>query len=265
SRPSDVFTHQAAPPAIQLKVSVKLPGIGGGDEVLLDASASSASVGRITAFAWTFGDGSKGEGRAVRHAYPRGGRYAVTLMAETDRGERAFQEIPVFVHDPRLQKAPADSLVLVEAEALAAEGGGTSQRIAGRVNASGDVVSYWEKDLGHWLEWSVPIRKAGTYTVMLKYSSGSKEAVRELLIDGAHPSSACKRLVFPGTGGFSAESDNWAYLPVPCPAPQTGATVQDNAVAPLRVPLTPGPHKLRMTNLGGGMALDFILFLHAAQ
>ena len=167
-----------------------------------------------------------------------------------DTGERSVLQTPAFVHPPQVRDLTEDRVIPVEAETLAAEGGGTSQRLEGRMNASGSVVSYWEKDKGHWLEWEVPVTTAGTYTVLLKYCSGSEQALRDLKLDGEFPNDACRQLQFPGTHGFSSDADNWVYR-----------TVDDAAGGPLHLFLTAGTHRLRMTNLGGGMGLDFILFV----
>ena len=138
----------------------------------------------------------------------------------------------------------------IEAEKLAAQGSGKCQIIPNRANASGDIVSYWDKDKDHWLEWAVPIKTAGRYAITLKYATGAPRSVRDLRIDGEFPDPACKKLVFPGTGGYCADGDNWAY-----------AQVKDAAGAPVCVQLAAGTHRLRMTNLGGGLAVDFILFV----
>jgi len=250
SAASAALVHRAAPGSLRIKARAKVPGIGGGDVVVFDASQSTAVEGAIKTFRWDFGDGASAQGKVVRHAYPQGGRFNATLTLVADSGERAFQVIPVYVPPPHIRSLDPNAVVLVEAEKLAGQGAGTCQIIPNRVNASGDIVSYWDKDKGHWLEWAVPIKTPGTYTIVLKYASGAPQAVRSLRIDGEYPDPSCERLAFPGTGGYCADEDNWAY-----------STVKDGAGAPPRVGLKAGAHRLRMTNLGGGMAVDFILFV----
>ncbi|OGV64001.1 MAG: hypothetical protein A3K19_04340 [Lentisphaerae bacterium RIFOXYB12_FULL_65_16] len=250
SAASETFACEPPPPSVMAKADVRLPGIGHGDEVVFDATPSTATKGNIAAYRWDFGDGTQAEGKTVRHAYPKGGRYTATLTVVGDTGERSVLQTPAFVHPPQVRDLTEDRVIPVEAETLAAEGGGTSQRLEGRMNASGSVVSYWEKDKGHWLEWEVPVTTAGTYTVLLKYCSGSEQALRDLKLDGEFPNDACRQLQFPGTHGFSSDADNWVYR-----------TVDDAAGGPLHLFLTAGTHRLRMTNLGGGMGLDFILFV----
>ena len=250
SAPSDAIAHEAAPSSIRIKVNAKVPGIGQGDEVVFDASQTVALKGRLKTFSWDLGDGTKAAGKVVRHSYPKGGRYTAALTVITESGERAFHGTSVYVHAPHIRTLPTDTVVRVEAETFTGEGGGTSQTIPNRVNASAHIVSYWDKDRGHWLEWDLPIKTPGAYSIILKYCTGSPQSIRDLRIDGKLPDSACKQLIFAGTGGFSADADNWAY-----------AAVNDSSGAPLRIVFAPGTHKLRMTNLGGGMGLDFILLV----
>jgi hypothetical protein len=250
SPPSDAFACEPPPPSVLARANVKAPGIGHGDDVTFDAAPSTAATGAIASYRWDFGDGSRAEGRTVRHAYAKGGRYTATLTVVGDSGERSVLSMPIYVHPPEIRGLAEDRVILVEAETLAAEGGGTSQKLDGRVNASGNIVSYWDKDMGHWLEWEFTVATPGVYTVLLKYGSGSEQALRDLAIDGTFPSDACKQLRFPGTGGFSSDTDNWVYR-----------TIEDTTGGSVKISLSAGTHRLRMTNLGGGMGLDYILFI----
>lgn len=58
-----------------------------GDDVVFDASLSTDPEGAstITAFAWSFGDGSTGSGQIATHRFNRVGTFAVTLTV-TDQG-----------------------------------------------------------------------------------------------------------------------------------------------------------------------------------
>lgn len=213
-----------------------------------DAAPSQADAGRINAWRWSFGDGTEAQGAKVTHAFAASGTYIVRLEIGTDRDEWARTEQAVRVPAGWERTVRERGAVWVEAESHTGEGGGASQRLTGRVNASGAVVSFWEKDIGHWLEWSVQVPKPGPYAIAMKYATGSPQAVRACQIDGQSPGEAWTQLVFPGTGGFSAEADNWAWR-----------ALADKDGRPLRIELTAGTHALRLTNQGGGMALDAIL------
>ena len=250
SAPSRPFKHEAKLLGVIPRIGLTAPEIGGGDEAAFDGSATTVTRGKVTSWRWDFGDGTKGVGRRVRHAYAGRGDFMARLTVETDAGERASVERRVHILPSWLRKLDTAGTVLVEAEELAAEGGGVSQVRAGRPNTSGAMRTYWHKHKGHWLEWRVSVPKPGKYKLVFKYCTGSARAIRNLRIDEQFPNGACKKLVFPSTGGFSTDEDNWSYL-----------TVEDDAGAALPVTLMPGSHKMRMSNLEGGLGLDYFLLV----
>ena len=241
-----VAATAAAPPLQAAFRAVEAPGEDG--TFTFDPPASTPLAGSINAWQWTFGDGAAAKGKSVTHAFARAGSYTVGLQIGSDREEWAGAEQMVVVRPAWMRRVREQGGVWVEAETFTGEGGGTSRRLAGRVGASGEVVSFWEQEAGHWLEWKVTAPAAGRYAVVLKYATGSPTAVRDCRIDGRHPGEPWQRQVFPGTGGFSLNEDNWSWR-----------ALQDAEGRPLRVELAAGPHTLRMANLGGGMALDVVL------
>ena len=122
--------------------------------------------------------------------------------------------------------------------------------MSGRVNASDRIVTYWDKDIGHWLEWKIPVTSADAYAIALRYASGAEQALRDCRIDGASPGTDWDGLFFPGTGGYCTQADNWAWR-----------LLQGKGGDILRHKLSAGEHTLRLTNRGGGMALDAILLV----
>ena len=112
------------------------------------------------------------------------------------------------------------------------------------------MLTYWQKDVGHWLEWTVTVPKAGSYGIVLKYASGSSRAARDCRVDGHFPNEEWRRLVFPGTGGYSSSADNWVWQ-----------ALRGKDARPLRVELKAGPCAIRMANLEGGMALDAFMLI----
>ncbi|MEM3486407.1 MAG: PKD domain-containing protein [Candidatus Methanomethyliaceae archaeon] len=68
-----------------------------GEEILFDASASVDPDGKIEAFRWDFGDGNRGSGEVVIHAYFEPGAYTVTLTVTDDRGATDTAEATITV------------------------------------------------------------------------------------------------------------------------------------------------------------------------
>jgi PKD repeat protein len=56
------------------------------DKVAFDASASSDSDGKISVYAWDFGDGTEGSGVKVTHKYKVAGSYTAKLTVTDDKG-----------------------------------------------------------------------------------------------------------------------------------------------------------------------------------
>jgi hypothetical protein len=215
-----------------------------------DAGESRCDQGTIALWQWAFGDGATGEGPRVTHAYTEPGSYTVTLRLGTDRGAGARLARTIQIDPAWVESARTGGSVWIEAEDYSGEGEGASRTFGGRVNASDRVVTYWDKDLGHWLEWTVPVGIAGDYALALRYASGAQQALRDCQIDGARPNEDWQGLRFPGTGGYCTEADNWAWR-----------LLRGKAGEVLLVTLSAGEHRLRLINRGGGMALDAILLL----
>jgi len=116
-----------------------------------------------------------------------------------------------------------------------------------RSGNSGRMITYWDETKGHWLEWKLPVQTAGDYVIYLRYCSGAGAPPRRALtIDGKSPGPAFGEMALPLTGGFSNATDNWAFY-----ATGGGQVVR----------LEAGEHRLRLTNLGEGVGLDYILLV----
>ena len=72
-----------SPPIARMQA---LPRVEPGKEILFDASGSVDADGSIAAYLWDFGDGSKGEGRQVKHVYAKPGRYQAVFTMQDDSG-----------------------------------------------------------------------------------------------------------------------------------------------------------------------------------
>ncbi|RBY95121.1 radical SAM protein [Blastococcus sp. TF02-8] len=91
-------------------------------EVAFDGSASTDPDGTVSAWAWTFGDGTTGSGRTVSHTFPAAGTYAVSLVVTDDRGATATltQQVTVVANQAPTAvfgSQVADRLVALDASA----------------------------------------------------------------------------------------------------------------------------------------------------
>ncbi|MBT4816226.1 MAG: PKD domain-containing protein [Lentisphaerae bacterium] len=248
---SAVLTVQAQSPTLSAAFVVEPGfGIGGSTTMAFDGARSRAKQGTITSWHWDFGDGATANVARASHTFADDGTYGVKLKVGSDCGEWATCEQSIHVWPAWLRGLGDTPAALIEAETFTEEGGGTSKTLDNRENASGQAVSYWHKDIGHWLEWKAEIVKTGSYGIVLKYATASPEATRDCRIDGDFPSAAWERAVLPTTGGWSSTVDNWSW-----------SLLKDSQGAPLQAELTKGQHVLRMSNLGGGLAVDCILIV----
>ncbi|MGI6355036.1 MAG: hypothetical protein ACOX6W_08075 [Lentisphaeria bacterium] len=142
----------------------------------------------------------------------------------------------------------AKGQIMLEAEAFTGQGVGTCQARTDRMGISNAIITYWEIDIGHWLEWTFELPKAGAYQILFRYATNHKETIRKVEINGQTPSTAAASLAFARTGSYGFAAADWRFLPLP-----------DDAGKPLVVTLPAGKNTIRMTNLNGGLALDFIL------
>jgi|APSaa5957512622_1039677.scaffolds.fasta_scaffold04514_2 PKD repeat protein len=251
SPPSAVVALKATSPSVQATFKIRAEsGPGKGTTYQFDAAASRTDAGQINSWQWTFGDGTSAQGTKTTHAYAAPGTYIVSLKIGNDHDEWATTEQSLYVPPGWIQDVLAKGASWVEAEAKSGEGGGESKLFSGRVNASGQALTYWQKDVGHWLEWNVTVPTAGSYCVALKYASGSSRVIRECRVDGECPGDDWKRVTFPETGGWSSNADNWSWR-----------ALQGSDGRPLQITLTAGKHQVRMANVEGGMALDAFMLI----
>ena len=138
-------------------------------------------------------------------------------------------------------------IILVQAEAFAAEGVGECQKRDDRNGIMGQIITYWHEDVGHWIEWGVDVAKTGPYFVRFHYATDCHNTRRDLLIDGKSPTPHADDMAFPRTGGFGGLASHWKFRNI---------LGNDGKEVPIR--LQKGHHTLRMSNLSDGLALDFI-------
>ena len=90
------------PPAARIRATVDGSAVGGntwpvnGTEVAFDGTGSTADGG-VKGYDWTFGDGARGAGPSVSHAFARSGVFQVTLSVSDGNGLRGVASQPVYV------------------------------------------------------------------------------------------------------------------------------------------------------------------------
>ena len=132
-------------------------------------------------------------------------------------------------------------LPMVEAEEIAAQGGGEVKIRTDKRGVSKKAISHWD-DAGHWIEWRVRAPEDGSYELVVRYCT-PKAAVRKLAIDGRDRG----RYTFSNTGGYGSDAQDW------------GHTVPSRKGAPVCLHLSAGEHTIRLENTDGqGMNLDYL-------
>ncbi len=71
-----------------------------GSGIVFDARGSSDTLGSITAYSWTFGDGAAASGATASHVYGAPGTYAVSLTVTNDVGQTNTTSRTVTVYGP---------------------------------------------------------------------------------------------------------------------------------------------------------------------
>jgi hypothetical protein len=140
--------------------------------------------------------------------------------------------------------------IIVQAEGFAGQGGGEVVVKNDRQATFGDMITYWHANVGHWLTWKFDVAEAGRYRIVLRYASSSPKPVRRFELDGAVPDPALEAMVFEPSGGFGNMAGDWRFRPL------VDADGKD-----LVFDLSAGGHEIKMTNLGDGLGLDFIILV----
>jgi rhamnogalacturonan endolyase len=145
----------------------------------------------------------------------------------------------------RIADLPLTTVSRVQAEDFVEQGGGAVQHREDKVGADGACFSHWD-DKGHWLEWSVPVEKAGDYWLALRYCAVDG-VERSIQIDGTPLADG--PIAFPSTGGFSSDANDWAHAPA-----------RNAAGEPIKLSLSAGDHTICLMNTDGvGMNVDYLL------
>ncbi len=211
---------------------------GDGRTVRLSAAVEDLD-GDLGSVRWTLPDGREVEGEQVEFEAPEDATLLmVRVVAEDAAGN--IGEATTQVHLPEPDLAGVEGAVTVQAEDFSGQGGGEVS-VLERIGNVGRMITMWHADLGHWLEWTVEVPAAGDYVIWARYATDSAKTTRDLTIDGELPGEDYARLHFPRTGGFCTTRSDWAVR-------RLGPAFH----------LTAGTHTIRMSNLGDGLALDYL-------
>jgi PKD repeat protein len=135
-----------APPVNQAPVAA-FTSSAAGLVASLDASTSSDPDGTVASYAWAFGDGTTGTGRATTHAYPAAGSYAVSLTVTDDKGLATTTTSQVAVTAPASNVLAQDSFGRTVAQGWGTADVGGAWRVTGGTSivkvqdGAGQVVS----------------------------------------------------------------------------------------------------------------------------
>lgn len=195
------------------------------DETIdFDARQSFDPDGRITAYQWDFGDGTRSDAAQPAHAYSRPGTYTVRLTVADDAGlpnSTASETATVIVNAPPLSVAGADKSAAI-GEPLVFDGS--------RSNDPDGRVLTWDWDFGNGDTGTGPkttyaFTRAGTYTVRLtvRDDSGTGSATGEstlsvrvndppVALAGPDQLVTASVVAFDGTGSFDRDDAIAQYV-----------------------------------------------------
>jgi hypothetical protein len=147
----------------------------------------------------------------------------------------------------KAKPVPANTAIVVQAEAFSAEGDGNVGVVAEKRAAIGKCINQWDA-VGQWVEWTLDAPAEGYYHLTLCYCSEMDKIEREIRVNG-QVQEPFAPMVFPSTGGWSNGSDDWRLY--------TAASPVDDR--PLLLQLKQGKNVIRLTNLNGrGINVDWV-------
>ncbi|MEA3401602.1 MAG: hypothetical protein U9R79_10215 [Armatimonadota bacterium] len=184
-------------------------------------------------------------GRSLHLAVPQLADFSVSVQARDETGNTAGAE--TLISPPAPHEVRPAGAAFLQAEDFAGQGGGEVM-VTDRGHNVGRMITMWHANLGHWLEWAFAVPRETRYAIYLRYASGGGEPRRRLEIDGELPDEQFDSIAFEPTGGYGRSESEWRVRMLSPP-----------------VRLAAGGHVLRMTNLGDGMALDYLALVPAPE
>lgn len=235
--PWDLFEPSA--PRVEIEGEAHLSA---GQDLKLRAVATDPDddIARIT---WHLPGGRTVEGERLRLEPTWVEAWTARVEVEDALGATASAEIDVV--PPPMHEAQVPGMVMVQAEDFSDQGEGIVE-VTDRGSNVGQMITKWHQDPGHWLEWALPVPEDATYLLYARYATGSQNTRRALTIDGVSPGTEFDEIAFDLTGGYGRAPDEW----------------RTKKLGPA-LALSAGERTLRMTNLGDGLALDYIALVPA--
>ncbi len=201
--------------------------------------------------ALSYGAGGSSYGKGFSMYY----RCAPRVLADLDAcgltlEERAVPAAVPFKAPDWMAQLAEDQRIIIQAEDFSAQGGGEVEVMADRQATMGKMVTKWHQDEGHWLQWDFDVPADAGYKPIFRYATAGESTRRKVEIDGAVPHPAAEALAFKRTGGYGHSHLDWQFR-----------TLTDEAGQDVVLPLAAGKHTLKMTNLGDGLGLDFVILV----
>ena len=157
-------------------------------------------------------------------------------------------DLPGFYREPDMTglNPAVNDAITIQAENIAEETGGAVIREP-KVDSDEDAIKFWDK-AGHALTWEFTVPADGRYALLVRACHSFGDGVaRHIAVDGAPLNQEDTPFLFPGTGGWSTNANQWREV-----------WLAHNRKA-LILELKAGQHRLTMTNADNcGLNLDWL-------
>ena len=134
---------------------------------------------------------------------------------------------------------PADTIAVINAARMSAQGGGTVGVSTTKRAAVGKAINNWDTE-GHWLEWKFTVPAEGYHNLTLCYCSENDKGERLIAVNGEEQEPFAP-LILSATGGYANGSDDW----------RLGTAMNPVSGNPLLLKLKQGENIIRLTNANG--------------